>query len=355
MKRSLVCLLTFLWVCSGGVARAGLSIGDEDNNAEILGWVRAFYNYRFGAEPGEREANRFAVDQARIGLKGRVLSDFRFEFEVEMGGGEVEAKDFWAAYEPADWFQLRVGQFKVPYSRGRMTRERNQLFTKRADLIQDFVPGRDIGVGIRSRLLEKKLELYTGVFTGNGQNEFRDDGKGKPLVSARVAVSPLGRFRYRAGDLERSPRPKVSFGINLAWSDDDVVDPDGFLRTIEGEKLLYGADVAFKYRGFYAQAEVHHANFWPDEGREFRAGGFMVQAAYLVLAPWLEVAVRYDEFNPTDRVRLNTQRTITYGLNYYVRGHRAKVQVNYFQRLDLDRTGEKWKEDELRVLFQLVL
>ena len=353
MKCKLVFLSLILSLFTCHDVLAGFFLGDEENSLEIRGRVRGFYNYRFDAEEGKKTANRFALDQARIGLRGRVYADFEFELDLEMGEGEVEPRDLWIAYAPKDSFEVRVGQFKVPYSRARMTSKKYILFTKRAGLIQHFVPGRDIGMMCRSRLLEKKLEFYGGVYTGHGQNQYKDDTKGMPLVSFRTAFSPLGRFRYRAGDLEMSPRPLISVGLNAAWSDDASSDPEDFLRTIEGEKILYGVDVSFKYMGFYAEAEFQHARFFPDSGDEFTAGGFMVQAAYLILPPRLEIAVRYDEFNPSDRIRLVTQRTITYGINLYLYGQKAKVQLNYFQRLDLDRTSEKWKKDELRMLFQL--
>ena len=95
-KPVLLSFLSVLFLAQN--SSAGFMLGDEDNSVEIRGRVRTYYKYRFDEPEGERDVNRFAVDQARMGLKGTFLGDFEFEVDIELGEGSVKfrCRDSWS-------------------------------------------------------------------------------------------------------------------------------------------------------------------------------------------------------------------------------------------------------------------
>jgi hypothetical protein len=156
----------------------------------------------------------------------------------------------------------------------------------------------------------------------------------------------------------------VVLGANVASSRDRPATEEEALeykRTIDGRKLLYGGDASLKWAGWFLVAEVDHARFEPETGREYIAGGWLGQLGYAVpldrfgLDGWLlEPVAGYDEYNPSNRTADDTQRTITAGLNLLPDGHDLKIMLNGYHRLKLkDGDTNPWKEDEVRAIVQL--
>lgn len=257
-----------------------------------------------------------------------------------------------------------MGQMKVPYGRKQLVPEHAQSIVRRPEVVNDFLPGRDRGLMLRARTPVRDWTAWAGVFTGNGENRKYDDAAGKPLWVARVEWAPLGQLGGDEGDHGHSPRPLVLAGLNAATSRDKapaLEDPRDYLRTIDGEKLLYGGDLALKWRGWHAGFEFDHALLTPENGGDFRAGGYMVQLQYAWLLPWapvkgwvLEPVVAYDEFNPDHTRADDTRRGLTTGLNLMPDGHDLKIMLNWLHRFKLRSEDENpWKEDELRLVVQL--
>ena len=146
-------------------------------------------------------------------------------------------------------------------------------------------------------------------------------------------------------------------GGNIAYSEDAdyFADKPEYLRTIPGTKLLYGVDATLKYQGFFFTAEIHRADFNPQSGVDFVAGGYLAQAGYYIPRLKLEPCLRYDKFDPSDQIENDSEESITYGLNFFSSGHQVKLMLNYSQRLKKKSSAQNgWKENEIQLLWQFL-
>ncbi len=368
MRRIALVLAALMLVPS--ILKAQFILEYPDGELQISGRIRSAFAYRFyPSDADNHKKNRFYVHQARIKLEGEMFDVFEYELQIEARGydnGEI-AKDLYLEYKPTSTFTLRAGQFKVPFSRTRMISTSKLVLTTRPAVADEFVPGRDRGVMLRLRTSDRKYVLYTGVFSGNGDNTKNDDKLGKPLFAVRAEAAPLGKIPKTEGDIEMTPSPRFLIGVNATYSDDAGPTEEDYPRTIRGRKMLFGADFTFKYRGFYFKFETNYAKLQPFtsifpiqlDTSYFYAGGFLVTASYYIPSLKLEPVIQYDQFDPQThslgKFSNAVERTITFGLNYHPFGHDFKIMANYFKRLPYPDGTEPWKPSELRIIAQLMI
>jgi hypothetical protein len=359
---------------------AQYSITRPRGRVELEARLRTAWHHRWLFSGDEdRNKSRFYVESARFKLAGQQYRyRMAWEMQLELRGyngleredGQeqdhqgIEARDLHLSWVPGDQLTLRMGQMKVPYGRKQLVPEHAQSIVRRPEVVNDFLPGRDRGLMVRARTPVRDWTAWAGVFTGNGENLKYDDPAGKPLWVGRLEWAPLGELGGEEGDLDHSARPRVLAGANVASSRDHapaLEDPRDYLRSIDGEKLLYGGDLSAKWRGWQGTFEFDHALLTPDTGREYRAGGYLVQLQYAWLLPWapvkgwvLEPVVAYDEFNADHTRADDTRRGLTTGINLMPDGHDLKIMLDWLHRFKLRSEDENpWKEDELRLVVQL--
>ncbi len=330
-----------------------------------------------GVDPAKTDRDRLFVESARFGLRGTYLEDIAWRMEWELRahdqtGNGVVAKDLWLAWSPRPGLGLKAGQMKVPFSRKLMVSRKTVDSIDLPIAASGFVPKRDIGLLGTLRSADKRWSLAAGVFQGAGDNESADDVKGSKMLAARAEAAPWGPLPNSEGDWERSPEPLLLAGAGVVWSDDvdpaavpapddESWTPPAVLRTIVGEKLLYGADLSFRCRGVFLNAEVSRARLTWDEdavlaGRRHEATGLILQASYVFAGLNLEPRVMYDSFDPDDGAEDDVLKTVTWGLNWLPRGHRLKLMAEYVDRLEkVDGADRGWDEDEFRLLAQIYI
>ncbi len=184
---------------------------DEAQN-EILEFrarIHAGWEMEHLADPGVGENefhNEFLVKRARFKalwhptdwLTGVIHIDAA---EVLVLGGSI-LKDAYVHIYPLKELQLRVGQFKKPFS-GLELRSLGKLrLINRGPgndlIIEDLGYGdRDLGVQLSGRLIKSvKLDYFLGAFNGSGPN-ITDPGNSKDIV-ARLQIKPVKPFTIGA-------------------------------------------------------------------------------------------------------------------------------------------------------------
>ncbi len=342
--------------------RAQFEVVGENGTMEFTGRLRimAVEREEFDGDD-DQDHDRIFVQQARIGIQGDYLDDFEYELEFELrgyieDGSPMEAKDLFLAYSPRTEIKLYAGQFRTPFGRMRTIPRSKLITTRRPGVGGDFLPGRDVGGMIRLRSFDKKYMFRGGIFTGAGPNRSDDDRLGKKLLVGRVEIMPLGMVRKSEGDSEYTRELRVHMGAGFASSEDaEFADDDPeYLRTIPGRKDIYGFDFTLKCKGLFLNYEENHASFEPDPGRDFDAGGYLVQASYYWDRGRLEPRIMYDEFNPSSNTANDTEKTVTYGLNFYPHGRLLNLMLEYADHHKLNSPDTRgWDENEIRFLLQV--
>ena len=90
---------------------------------------------------------------------------------------------------------VRVGQFKVPYTNEQILSSGNLDMVDRSITHDEFSMERDIGLDLRSDdlLEDERLSYDLGVFMGEGQGNASSGDFGMVYVG-RVVVRPMGGF-----------------------------------------------------------------------------------------------------------------------------------------------------------------
>ena len=150
--------------------------------------------------PGTKAAGdaigTFRIRRAKTQLAGYFWKpEITFELQIGWAGSDATGgSSTFSGIEDAmlNWdaskkgtFQVRVGQYKVPFGRQELTSSEKQQFIDRSLLSGEFTHSRDVGVSLWGRLNGGKLEYWAGIFNGNGRQKSINDNNSSAYVRCR--------------------------------------------------------------------------------------------------------------------------------------------------------------------------
>lgn len=234
---------------------------------------------------------------------------------------------------------IQVGQYKVPFSRERVTSSGNLAMVDRSIANAEFNVDRDVGFDIRTKDAFGLgfLRYYVGAYAGKGRNSFRPS-KFDYMVLGRLELLPLGLFKdYRENDLPRTADPKVSLGFAYAYVDDAARDRGILGAAFDDDEATMDfhngtADVLFVWRGYALFGALHvrrgvaHDG---DPGTPRNGWGWTIQPAYLLSDIDLEVSARFAGILPRGSSSLRERRSVGGAVSYYFVDHSMKLQADF--------------------------
>jgi len=276
----------------------GISIGRA---LQISGLVQA--RYQGFAQSGVN--NAFDLRRVRLDLRGNVSDDWSYDVYSEFAGSGVKLVDAYVQYKVADFLKFTAGQFKIPFSIESLTSDSQLEFSDRSQVVEALVSrtkdvignsnGRDIGIQINGSFVkvdDQYLFDYTfGVFNGAGYDVTTDNNNRKDF-GGRLSVHPIK---------------------NLVVSADFYNGLGNYGSPATNQKRnRTGVDARYVWEGLSVTAEY-------DKGTDgtIKREGWYAQAAYFVIPKRLQLAAKYDTYDPTQTK--NTDRSNWYigGFNYY--------------------------------------
>lgn len=344
---------------------------------EIEGVVAGFYNHRFYPDGATNEKkNRFKLRNARLRLDARLYPHWTLKLNMDFSGmaGTFDWNssdnstiiDASIKYDSPWNFDVTAGFQRVPFSRNSMTTIFDQAFLNRPTIADgSLFFRRDLGVTLHTRLWEERINIYAGAYNGHGALFPDNDASGNLMYAARADFSWPSRFRYNEIDRVHVPIPMFSVGGSAIYADKKLLtgelgaDPgDGYIRNPVGKNLHLGADFAFQWKGFSAQAEWYRGRHDLSNAADpllngkptnyVQSGGWFVGGNYYIKPLKVLVAAKYDEVNINDLVDDDTQQTVWFGVNYLINGTKTMIRSEYRHNLDAARSGK----DEMRLGFQ---
>ncbi len=333
----------------------------------------------------------FGIRRARLQFKGHVFDkNFKYKAEFALSPNDLSMREGVPHRTPLlSWFtefthlrdlSLRIGQYKLLYSRQRVVSSGDQEFVDRTTAQNEFNLDRDIGFHFFSDdLLGLGIfKYYTGFTIAEGRDSFEREliSGGQTQNSwqylARVEVLPFGDFKdYSEVDFERENRVRLSVGAAYAHTENGTRDlgyqGDTFTDggTVDYENVT--VDALLKWAGLTVFAEYFYRNgqrgsaaldpqdAGPDDVFLSRDGlGGSLQAGYLLPRLPVGVGLRYSEVGrgPFDETESSITDEHEAGgtLGYYWAGHPLKLQADYFH-LWSDEADEQ--ADRIRVQLQV--
>ena len=291
----------------------GITIGSKA--LQISGLIQTEYE---GFEQSTK-TNTFLLHRARLDVKGSVTDDWSYEVYTEFAGVTPKLLDAYTTYKVADYLKFTAGQFKVPLSAESLVADADLEFIDRSLVVNGLAGrstdvignqnGRDIGAqlsGSFAKLNDHYLfDYYFGVFNGAGYDVTTDNNNHKD-IAGRLVIHPI---------------TNLSIGADFYAGQD--VFAVGSAAAATHKRNRQGIDGRYVWGNLSLTAEY-------DKGTDniINRNGWFGQAAYFVIPKHLQLAARYDTYDPTQTI--TTDRTTNYagGINYFFNKW-AKFTVDY--------------------------
>lgn len=381
MKKTIImALMAAVSVSASAQQKQTIEIPSWLSNVKLSGYGMTQYQY---SGQKDAESNSFNIRMARISLEGRIAGDFYWKTQIQFNGNtstlgsSPRMVDLFAEWQKYEYFKVKIGQFKNPFTfenpmhpidQGFMGYSQNVSklagFSDRAG--EHASNGRDIGLQFQGDFLKNAngrnlLHYQIGVFNGQGTNT-KDVDQQKNVIGG-VWVMPVSGMRIGAFGWTGSYARKGT------WNDDEqgniiykkdaagnsVLDKDGkpVKETFSGTRSLnqnrYAFSFEYKKDGWTVRSEYIHStgkafaksitNFNDANAKDCNLNaniGDKAQGVYgLVIAPLaqlpknsrIDVKARYDMYQPNGKS--NMQRTqYEAGLNFHI-GKRISILTEY--------------------------
>lgn len=259
----------------------GIIIESEDKRfkTQVQARVQGRYTYEAFTGEGEKDSTAFAVQRARLTLKGHAFEkNIGYKFQTDFGkGGSVTLKDFFVDNDMGS-FRVRAGQFKRPFSRAQINSSGRLAFVDRAITDKGFNAGRDLGVMVHNNFEKSPdLEWAVGVFNGPGDKAV--DGSNipdflGPVLVARVGVNRNGIKGYSEADLEGGP---LRFGVAASALSEFDADRDNSSALRAQVDYVVKSNGISSTGGFYLSTTQDDEDFADQTLDDI---GFHLQAGY---------------------------------------------------------------------------
>uniref|UniRef100_UPI0025E34C7A porin n=1 Tax=Segatella copri TaxID=165179 RepID=UPI0025E34C7A len=372
MKKGIILALMALTAVSASAQKKQtIELPSWLSNVKLSGYGMIQYQY---SGQKNAESNSFNIRMGRIALEGRIADDFYWKTQIQFNGNtsnlgsSPRMVDLFAEWQKYDYFKVKIGQFKNPFTfenpmhpidQGFMGYSQNVSklagFSDRAG--EHASNGRDIGLQLQGDFLKNAngrnlLHYQIGVFNGQGTNT-KDVDNQKNVIGG-VWVMPVSGMRIGAFGWTGSYARKGN------WTE-TVADPTSSVAPGTTKEITHTNEVrslnqnryafSFEYKkdGWTVRSEYIHStgkafaksitNFNDANAKDCSLNekiGDKAQGVYgLVIAPLaqlpknsrIDVKARYDMYQPNGKN--NMQKTqYEAGLNFHI-GKRISILTEY--------------------------
>ena len=372
MKKGIIlALMALTTVSASAQKKQTIELPSWLSNVKLSGYGMIQYQY---SGQKNAESNSFNIRMGRIALEGRIADDFYWKTQIQFNGNtsnlgsSPRMVDLFAEWQKFEYFKVKIGQFKNPFTfenpmhpidQGFMGYSQNVSklagFSDRAG--EHASNGRDIGLQLQGDFLKNAngrnlLHYQIGVFNGQGTNT-KDVDQQKNVIGG-VWVMPVSGMRIGAFGWTGSYARKGNWAETVADPTSSVTP--GATKEVEHKNEVrslnqnrYAFSFEYKKDGWTVRSEYIHStgkafaksitNFNDANAKDCTINekiGDKAQGVYgLVIAPLaqlpknsrIDVKARYDMYQPNGKS--NMQRTqYEAGLNFHI-GKRISILTEY--------------------------
>ena len=347
----------------------GVTFISHDNRFKFNTSLRAMFLYDYKRpEDGPEPSQLFQIRRARLYFQGHVWGKHNiYKVELALSPRDLGRDDLQVLQSASSsttqniighnpvlsWYMqfnqlrdasLRMGQYKIPYSRQRVISSGKQQLVDRSIANAEFNLDRDLGFDLRSSNLAglNSFKYYAGLYIGEGRNASDHIAVNNDLglmYLFRIEYFPFGIFKsdYSESNFTRNRIPEVSIAASGVYLQ-NVAGNRGILGSSvtprDGASVVnsnhISTDIMIKYLGASLQAEWHWREFQKTtEGRN-GFGGF-IQLGYFVYRDKAEFAARVGANRNFGSYRnIQDINEAGAGFNYFIDKHYFKLQFDVF-------------------------
>ncbi|MHB1158585.1 MAG: porin [Phycisphaerales bacterium] len=332
-------------------------LASEDGNflLTVDGQIQVRYIWNRIEDTGSRNYNEgFQLRRAKLAFRGHVYDPkltYGLRIVNDYTSGSMSLEEAWAAYDVADGWNVKGGQFKAPFLHEVLVDDRYQLAVERSIVADVFKVGYTQGVQLSytADMFRFAAMVHDGSNAANSDYTLVGTGSGGSgfTPEAEIAFAARGELKLM-GDWDQfndfTTWSTDSTGVMLGAAIDyenaegdtgSVTEPDMLKWTVDAS-----AEVPSMF-GFNAYAAFVGAHSFT---REHSAGdadmdnyGLVVQAAVFVVPDKWELFGRYEWFDLQGDIDSNdvlsrgqeaNPQFLTLGTNYYMHKHGSKFTLD---------------------------
>ena len=372
MKKGIIlALMALTTVSASAQKKQTIELPSWLSNVKLSGYGMIQYQY---SGQKNAESNSFNIRMGRIALEGRIADDFYWKTQIQFNGNtsnlgaSPRMVDLFAEWQKFEYFKVKIGQFKNPFTFENPMHPIDQGFIGYSQNVSKLAGfsdragehasnGRDIGLQLQGDFLKNAngrnlLHYQIGVFNGQGTNT-KDVDNQKNVIGG-VWVMPVSGMRIGAFGWTGSYARKGNWTEILADPTSSVTPGAAkeITHTNEVRSLnqnRYAFSFEYKKDGWIVRSEYIHST-----GKAFAKSltsfndanskdcslnekiGNKAQGVYgLVIAPLaqlpknsrIDFKARYDMYQPNGKN--NMQKTqYEAGLNFHI-GKRISILTEY--------------------------
>lgn len=342
----------------------GFELKTKDNRFLIQ--IQSRLQFRF-ATPGDQDPVNFddyqqgkhpvfKINRARLKVGGQAFQPWlKYYWEYELSQSNL--LDFRIMLEKWKWLSLKIGQWKVEFTRERFISSGEQQMMDRSLINRPFTVDRQQGIELYGHLKGKSVadfNYWVSALTGTGRGNTKNDDASL-MYFGRLQWNCLGRpVDFEGGDLEYHEKPAAIIALAgvtnqspyTRFSQSGGGSLEGFENGNPGQYRVnqWNLESAFMQKGFSWQSEWHHKSITDklNNNSNTKLKGYYLQAGYFfheLIPGWpkkLEIAVRHASYKPSDGINKNTQNETSLIGNWFFSGHKNKLssELSYFDYQD---------------------
>lgn len=320
------------------------------SNVKLSGY--ALLQYQYSGLPGDK-SNSFNLRLGRVSLDGRIANDFYWKTQIQINGNtstlgnSPRLVDLFVEWQKYDFFKVKLGQYKTPFTFENPMNPIDQGFMSYAQNISKLAGfsdragehasnGRDIGLQIQGDFLKNAsgralLHYQVGVFNGQGINT-KDVDNRKNIIGG-VWVMPVKGMRLGVFGWEGSYARKGTWTTVVPNNLGGIqTEEHTGVRSLPQHRYAFSAeykadDWTFRSEYIHSTGEafaktLSNTDDASSTNCELGSNGNKSQGVYaLVIAPVVKkklyLKARYDMYQPTgDTSKMKTFYEV--GLNYNI-------------------------------------
>ena len=328
-----------LLIVTGGISqeqadsvRAGAAIKQQEADAAKKSFPASaarliqFAGYtqvRYQVFDENTKKDGFDIRRARFDMKGNFTPYFAYRLQADFAGSP-KLLDAYAEIKLNDYFNITVGQFRIPFSLENLTSmnkfelidfsQNVDAFTARGKDVIGNHNGRDIGIQVGGALIKSGsntlAEYRLGVFNGSGINIADTANEAKDIVG-RLIIYPIKGLTFGASYYN-------------GWA--KAIKPASEFVGRSQVRNRFGIEASYTTTRLSLKSEYIKGK----DGNTDKSGWYLL-AGYYIIPQKLQVVCKYDIYDPNIDTDKNITTNYVAGVNYHFNSW-SRLQAFYTLR-----------------------
>jgi phosphate-selective porin OprO/OprP len=239
------------------------------------------YENTFGEE---EDAAGFRT--TRISTEGSFNEAIDFKWQYDFSGGvNNKFKDVYIGFRNTPAGNLRVGQFREPFSLEQLTSISHITFMERS-VADKLVPARNVGIMLFDTNPAKTFNWAVGIFRDDGSDTGNSTGDGEYAVTGRICGTPIKEdathLLHLGGSYSVRSLPGDTYAVSTKGESNLTQQTIAAVSIAAGDANVGGLEAAWVNGPLSLQSEYTMSTVDPDIGSDLNYSGYYVYVSYFL-------------------------------------------------------------------------